>query len=157
MINRYPAGRSASALLPLLDLAQRQNGRWLSPAALAYVADFLGLSPLKVREVASFYTMFNLEPVGRYEVQVCRTTPCCLCGAEDLWKTCRAKLAVDEDGGTTRDGLFSLKEVECLGACVNAPVVQINDSYYENLTPESLTNLLDTLAATGTALPKPER
>ena len=148
---RYPHGREASAILPLLDLAQRQMGGWLSQEAMEHVADLLGILPLKAYEIASFYTMFNLSPRGRYLLQVCTTTPCGLCGAERLMKTAEDKLGI-QNKETTQDGLFTLMEVECLGACRNGPVVQVNDDYYEDLTPESFSDLLDQCAA-GTLSP----
>jgi NADH-quinone oxidoreductase E subunit len=146
VVARYPEGRQASAVLPLLDLAQRQNDGWLSREALNYVANYLEMAPIRVYEVASFYTMFHLQPVGTHLVQVCRTTPCWLRGAAALTDACKAKLGIGL-GETTADGKFSLVEVECLGACANAPMVQINDHYYEDLTPERLGDILDDLAA----------
>ena len=146
IIAKYPAGRQASALIPLLDIAQRQHDNWLPRSAMDYVGDMLEMPPIRVYEVATFYTMFNLAPVGRHFIQVCRTTPCWLRGSDGITKTCRDKLGV-ELGETTPDGKFTLKEVECLGACVNAPMVQINDDYYEDLTPESMARLIDDLAA----------
>ncbi len=143
-IAKYPEGRQASAVLPLLDLAQRQNGNWLSQAAMDYVAGLLDMPPIRVYEVASFYTMFNLKPVGEHHIQVCTTTPCWLRGSEGVVHACKKKLGI-EMGETTPDGKFTLHEVECLGACVNAPVVQINDDYHENLTPEAMEKIIDTL------------
>jgi len=131
-IAKYPPGRQASAVLALLDLAQRQSGGWLPRAAMDRVAGILDMPPIRVYEVATFYTMLNLRPVGRYHVQVCTTTPCWLSGSEAILATCATELGVAV-GGTTADGLFSLVEVECLGACVNAPVIQVNDDYYEDL------------------------
>jgi NADH-quinone oxidoreductase subunit E len=128
IIAKYPAGKQASAVLPLLDMAQRQAGGWLPRAAIAYVAELLEMPAIRAFEVASFYTMFNLEPVGKYLVQLCRTTPCWLKGGEAIALACEEKLGI-KLGETTPDGLFTLKEVECLGACVNAPVMQINDDY----------------------------
>ncbi len=144
IIARYPEGRQASAVLPLLDLAQRQNGGWLSSEAIEYVASYLNIAPIRVHEVATFYSMFNLKPVGKYFIQVCRTTPCWLHGSDELTNTCRRKLGI-EIGETSDDDMFSLVEVECLGACVNAPMVQINHDYYEDLTPESFEKVLDAL------------
>ena len=141
---KYPAGRQASAVIPLLDLAQRQNGNWLSEAAIHHVADVLDMPYIRAYEVATFYTMFNLKPVGRYHVQLCRTTPCWLRGSDDLAAVIRDRYGL-ADGGVTADGRFSLQEVECLGACVNAPVVQINDDYYEDLDAGSLAGILDAL------------
>jgi NADH-quinone oxidoreductase subunit E len=146
IVAKYPAGKQRSALLPLLDLAQRQHDNWLPRAALDYIATFLDLPAIKVYEVATFYTMFHLEPVGENFIQVCRTTPCWLRGADELTKKCESKLGI-ELGETTADGKFSLIEVECLGACVNAPMVQINDDYFEDLTPESMEKIIDDLAA----------
>jgi len=144
IIARYPEGRQASAVLPLLDLAQRQIGGWLPRAAMDHVALTLDMAPIRVYEVASFYTMFNLKPVGRYLVQVCRTTPCWLRGADKLTEACQRKLEIGLKE-TTPDGQFTLVEVECLGACANAPVVQINDDYYEDLDPASLEKVLTAL------------
>jgi NADH dehydrogenase (ubiquinone) flavoprotein 2 len=142
---KYPPGRQSSAVLALLDLAQRQNGGWLPRAAMDHVAGLLDMAPIRVYEVATFYTMFNLKPVGQYHLQVCRTTPCWLRGADDLTETCKKKLGIGLKGRTA-DGKFSLIEVECLGACVNAPVVQINDDFYEDIDPQKLEALLDALA-----------
>jgi NADH-quinone oxidoreductase subunit E len=144
-IGKYPPGRQASAVLALLDLAQRQHGGWLPRAAMDHVAGILDMAPIRVYEVATFYTMFNLKPVGRYHLQVCRTTPCWLRGADELTETCKRKLGIGLKGRTA-DGKFSLIEVECLGGCVNAPVVQINDDFYEDLDPKKLEALLDALA-----------
>ena len=146
IVARYPEGRQASATIALLDIAQRQNGGWLSGEAIEYVAGYLDVAPIRVHEVATFYSMFNLKPVGKYFIQVCRTTPCWLCGSDDLTNLCRDKLGIGK-GETTEDGLFTLVEVECLGACANAPMVQINDDYYEDLTAERLSEILDALAA----------
>lgn len=148
IISKYPEGRQRSAILPLLDLAQRQNGGWLSQKAIEYIADMLEIAHIRALEVASFYTMFNLKPLGKYHVQVCGTTPCWLRGADDIMKTCSKKLGI-EKGQTTKDGLFTLSEVECLGACVDAPVVQINDDYFENLTSEKIEQILDNLIKKG--------
>jgi NADH-quinone oxidoreductase E subunit len=143
-IAKYPSGRQASAVLPVLDLAQRQNGGWLSQSAIETVAQRLGMPVIRVQEVASFYSMFNLKPVGHYHVQVCGTTPCWLMGAEALRDVLTQHLGIAE-GDVTADGQFSLAEVECLGACISAPAVQINDDYYENLTPETLVDVLQKL------------
>lgn len=155
LIARYPEGRQASAVLGLLDLAQRQNGGWLPRAAIEYVAEMLEMAPIRVYEVASFYTMFHLKPVGRHLVQVCRTTPCWLCGAADLTRACRERLGVGL-GETSADGLFTLVEVECLGACANAPMAQIDDDYYEDLTPARMVEIIDALAAGRTVEPGPQ-
>ena len=146
VIARYPEGRQNSAVIALLDLAQRQNDGWLSTPAIEYVANYLGMAPIRVHEVASFYSMFNLKPVGKHLIQVCRTTPCWLRGSDDLTKTCLSKLGVGMKENT-EDGLFTVMEVECLGACANAPMVQINDDYYEDLTAPRLAEVLDGLAA----------
>lgn len=148
ILEKYPAARRQSAMLPLLDLAQRQNGGWLSMPALEAVANVLGVGVLKVWEVASFYTMFHLNPVGKYHVQVCGTTPCMLRGAESVKAACHAYLGVG-DKAITLDGLFSMEEVECLGACVNAPVVQINDALFEDLDEVSMMHLLKTCREKG--------
>lgn len=144
IIAKYPNGYQASAVLPLLDLAQRQNGGWVSREAMQYVAELLDMAPIRVYEVGTFYTMLNLEPVGKYLVQLCRTTPCWLCGCGDIRAACEQTLGIHV-GETTADGLFSLVEVECLGACVNAPVVQINDDYYEDLDANGIKAILDAL------------
>ncbi|MET0154591.1 MAG: NADH-quinone oxidoreductase subunit NuoE [Rickettsiales bacterium] len=143
---RYPEERRLSAMLPALDLAQRQHGGWLSLEALDYVAEFLRVPAIRVYEVATFYSMFNVQPVGKYFVQVCRTTPCWLRGSDAITHACKSHLGI-ELGDTTDDRLFTVVEVECLGACVNAPMVQINDDYYEDLTPESMRGLLDDIRA----------
>ena len=143
-IAKYPDGRQASAVMPLLDLAQRQNGGWISREAMAYIAEMLEMAEIRVYEVATFYTMYNLEPVGKYLVQLCRTTPCWLRGANDLLAVCKEELGVGT-GRTTEDGLFTLIEVECLGACVNAPMVQINDDYFEDLTAAQMREILSML------------
>ena len=143
-IAKYPEGRQQSAVMPLLDIAQRQNGGWLSQASLEYVADYLSIPSIRVYEVATFYAMYNLKPVGKHHLQLCRTTPCWLRGADDISDAIKGHLNV-ETGGTTEDGEFTLSEVECLGACVNAPMVQINDDFYEDLTPENITKILDAL------------
>lgn len=141
IVSRYPQGRQQSAVLPLLDLAQRQEG-WVSVAAMDMIAGLLEMPAIRVYEVATFYTMFNLEPVGTFLVQVCTTTPCMLRGSDDIVAACRRRLGIGFDE-TTADGKFTLKEVECLGACVNAPVVQINDDYYEDLDAEKTVAILD--------------
>lgn len=145
-IAKYPAGRQASAVLPLLDLAQRQAGGWVPKAAMDHIASILGMAPIRVYEVASFYTMFNLAPVGKYLVQVCTTTPCWLRGSDDVMKACKNKLGIGRDE-STEDGMFTVMEVECLGACANAPMIQINDDFYEDLTGELTEKLLGDLQA----------
>jgi NADH-quinone oxidoreductase subunit E len=139
-IKKYPQGREASAVLPLMWRAQEQCGGWLPEPALRAIADMLNMAYIRVYEIATFYTMFNLAPVGRYYVQLCGTTPCWLRGAEALKDTCRK--IIGAPGHVTNDGTFSWVEVECLGACVNAPMVQINKDYYEDLTPESFETIL---------------
>jgi NADH-quinone oxidoreductase subunit E len=153
-IKKYPEGRQASAVLPILWRAQEQMGGWLPEPALRYVADLLGLAYIRLYEIATFYTMFNLAPVGRHYVQVCHTTPCWLRGADAIKETCRRLIGAP--GHVTSDGLFSWTEVECLGACVNAPVAQINKDYYEDLTPESLEDVLEGLAAGRPVAPGPQ-
>lgn len=145
IIAKYPEGKQASAVVPVLELAQRQNGGWLSRAAMDYVACLLDMPPVRVYEIATFYTMFNLTPVGKHHIQVCRTTPCWLCGSDKIVQACHNKLGI-KPGETTADGQFTLSEVECLGACSCAPVVQINDDVYENMTPEELADTLKALA-----------
>jgi len=141
-IKKYPEGRQWAAVLPLLWRAQEQHG-WLPEPAIRYVADLLEMQYIRAYEIATFYTMFNLSPVGKYHVQLCGTTPCMLRGADDLKAVCRDRIG--EVGEVTPDGLFSWVEVECLGACVNAPMVQINADYYEDLTPDSFAQILDSL------------
>lgn len=143
---KYPEGRQASAVIACLDLAQRQAGGWLPTVAMDHVASVLDMAPIRVYEVATFYTMFNLKPVGDFFIQVCRTTPCWLRGSDALTDACKKKLGVGI-GEVSADGKFSVVEVECLGACVNAPMVQINDDYYEDLTPDLMESLIDRLAA----------
>jgi NADH dehydrogenase (ubiquinone) flavoprotein 2 len=145
LIARYPAGRQQSAVMGLLWLAQRQCGGWLPRAAMEHVAETLGMAPIRVYEVATFYTMYNLKPVGQHHIQLCRTTPCWLRGADALRETCEKKLGIGLKE-VTPDGKFSLVEVECLGACVNAPMLQINDDFYEDLDPQRLEAVLDALA-----------
>jgi NADH-quinone oxidoreductase subunit E len=151
---KYPPGRQQSAIIPLLWKAQEQSGGWLPEAAIRYVADYLGLAHIRALEVATFYTMFNLEPVGKFHVQLCGTTPCRLRGADDLEKICRERIG--EQGHVTKDGKFSWVEVECLGACVNAPMAQINYDYYEDLAAESFNKILDGLAAGKKVKPGPQ-
>jgi NADH-quinone oxidoreductase subunit E len=160
IIARYPPGRQLSASIPLLDLAQRQVGAetntqgWLPIPVMEFVAKALDTSYIRILEVATFYTMFNLAPVGRFHVQVCGTTPCMLRGSNDVFTAC-AKRGLKK-GHTTDDGLFTLTEVECLGACANAPMVQINDDNYEDLTEESMGAILDALANGQTPRPGPQ-
>ena len=144
IIVRYPPGRQASAVMPLLDLAQRQASGWLPRAAMDHVAGILDMAPIRVYEVATFYTMYNLEPVGEHVVQVCTTTPCALRDCATVVDACRDELGI-EFGQTTEDGKFTLFEVECLGACVNAPMMQIGDEYYEDLDEASTKAILQAL------------
>ena len=142
-IAKYPEGRQASAVLPLLWQAQKQGGGWLSEPAIRCVADMLDMPYMRALEVATFYSMFNLSPVGKYFVQLCGTTPCWLRGADDLKAVCRRQIG--EPGDISEDGKLSWIEVECLGACVNAPMVQINDDFYEDLTADTFERLLEDL------------
>lgn len=144
VIAKYPAGRQASAVIPLLDLAQRQNGGWLPRVAVPYIAEMLDMAEIRVWEVVTFYTMFNLHPVGPHHIQICTTTPCWLRGSDEIVATCERVLGV-KLGQTTADGLFTLNEAECLGACVNAPVLQIGDHYYEDLDAASVERLIEAL------------
>lgn len=142
ILAKYPTNYKRAAVIPLLDLAQRQNGGWLPLTAMQKVAQITEVAPVRVYEVASFYTMFNRNPVGKYFLQLCGTTPCMICGAQDIKNTIMNHLGIKE-GETTKDGLFTLLEVECLGACANAPMIQVNDDYYECLTPETTIALLE--------------
>ncbi len=151
-IARYPESREQSAVMPILDLAQRQNGGWLSGAAIAHVADLLAMPRIRVLEIASFYSMYHQKPVGKHVVGVCTTTPCWLRGATEILDTCRETLGI-EVGETTEDGLFTLIEVECLGACCNAPMLQINGDYYEDLNGDGTARILAALRRGET--PKP--
>jgi NADH-quinone oxidoreductase subunit E len=144
-IAKYPAGRQASAVIPLLWKAQAQHNYWLPQRAIEKVAEMLGMPYIRVLEIATFYSMFNLEPVGQYFIQMCGTTPCMLRGSNDIKAVLEKR--VGEQRHVTADGKFAWLEVECLGACCNAPMVQINDDYYEDLTPENFNKLLDDLAA----------
>ena len=145
-VAKYPSDRSKSAVMELLYIAQEQNQNWISQDAICYIADFLKMPVVKVLEIATFYTMYNLKPVGKYVLQVCGTTPCELSGSNILFDVCYSKLGI-RNGETSKDGLFTLHEVECLGACANAPLLQINNQlYYENLTKDAFEALLDELA-----------
>jgi NADH-quinone oxidoreductase subunit E len=160
IIARYPEGRQQSATLPLLDLAQRQVGEetrtqgWLPMPVIEYVAAYLDLPPVRLLEVATFYSMYNLVPVGRFHVQVCGTTPCMLAGSDDVFAACQARGM--KKGHTTGDGMWTLTEVECLGACTNAPMVQINDDNFEDLTQEIMSAVLDALARGEKPKPGPQ-
>ena len=149
ILGRYPPGRQHSAIIPLLHLAQYQVGAqtghaWLPVPVIEYVAKAIDMPYIRAYEVATFYTMFNLKPVGRFHVQVCGTTPCMLRGSDDVMRACKDKGL--KKGAMTEDGLFTLSEVECLGACANAPMVQINDDNYEDLTYERTIEILEALA-----------
>jgi NADH-quinone oxidoreductase subunit E len=153
-IAKYPEGRQASAVISLLWRAQEQSGGWLPQKAMEHVAGLLGMARIRVLEVATFYTMFNLAPVGQFHVQLCGTTPCMLRGSEALKEICKRRIG--EELHVTADGKFSWIEVECLGACVNAPMAQINYDYYEDLTPAGFAKILDELAAGHTPKPGPQ-
>lgn len=153
-IAKYPKGRQASAIIPLLWQAQKQSGGWLPEPAIRYVAEFLDMPHMRAMEVATFYTMFNLEPVGEHFVQLCGTTPCWLRGADNLKDVCRK--VIGEQNTVTEDGKLSWLEVECLGACVNAPMVQINDDFYEDLTAEWFEKILLDLKRGDTVIPGPQ-
>lgn len=156
LIDRYPAGRQASAVIPLLWRAQEQNEGWVSEPAIRYIADLLDMPHIRVLEVATFYTMFQLQPVGKKaHIQVCGTTPCQLRGSEDLIKICKSRIAKHMHE-ISEDGMFSWEEVECLGACVNAPMVQIFKDTYEDLTPDSFNKLIDDIAAGNEVTPGPQ-
>jgi NADH-quinone oxidoreductase subunit E len=142
---KYPPGRQASAVIALLWRAQAQNDYWLPRPAIEKIAEMLDMPFIRVLEVATFYTMFNLSPVGKFHVQLCGTTPCMLRGSDDIKKICKSRIG--DERHVTADGKFSWIEVECLGACCNAPMVQINDDYYEDLTSENFTKLLNDLGA----------
>ena len=145
-IAKYPANRHFSAVMPLLDIAQRQNGGWLSTECIEYVGDYLNMPYIRVQEVATFYEQFHTEKVGENVVWVCRTTPCWLRGSDNILDACKKHMNV-EVGETTSDGKFTLKEMECLGACVNAPILWVNDDYYEDITPAETTKILKELKA----------
>jgi NADH-quinone oxidoreductase subunit E len=153
-IAKYPEGRQQSAVIPLLWRAQEQAGGWLPQKAIEHVAQVLGMANIRVLEVATFYTMFNLAPVGKFHVQMCGTTPCRLRGADALLDICNRRIGHQYE--VTADGKFSWVEVECLGACVNAPMAQINFDYYEDLTPETFEKILDEMAAGRTPKPGPQ-
>eukprot|EP00834_Sanchytrium_tribonematis_P006696 NODE_517_length_6557_cov_0.431558.p5 type:complete len:193 gc:universal NODE_517_length_6557_cov_0.431558:5615-6193(+) len=140
IIKQYPQNYEKGAMIPLLDLAQRQNG-FLSIGCMNHVAEILQVPPMRAYEVASFYTMFNREPIGKFHIQVCTTTPCELCGSTDIVNTIKEELKINV-GETTEDGLFTLSEVECAGACVNAPVMAINDDYFEDLNKSTTLEIL---------------
>jgi NADH-quinone oxidoreductase subunit E len=156
-IARYPAGKQASAVMALLDIVQRQMGRqtgsaWVPRVAMDVVAKRLEMAPVRVYEVATFYLMYNTKPVGKYHLQVCTTTPCWLRGSDEIVTACKKVSGIKDFGQSSEDGLFTMTEVECLGACVNAPILQINDDYYEDLDGEKTEALLEKLKA-GAPLP----
>ena len=147
ILAKYPKNRQKSATLPLLQLAQKQNNGWLSTEAMEYVANFISVPFMLIYEVASFYTMFNLKPVGKYHIQVCGTTPCWLRGAHDIMKSFEED-AKTKQGETSDDDLFTISQVECLGACRNAPVAQINDDFYEDLDSKKVRAIITSLKKT---------
>jgi NADH-quinone oxidoreductase subunit E len=153
-IAKYPEGRQAAAVIPLLWRAQEQHQGWLPEPAIRMVAELLSMPYIRVYEIATFYTMFNLSPVGKYFIQLCGTTPCMLRGSEELKAICRKIIGPEKK--VTADGLFSWMEVECLGACVNAPMVQINKDYFEDLSPDIFTSLLQKLKAGVAVKPGPQ-
>ena len=153
-LTKYPAGRQQSAVIALLWRAQEQAGGWLPQKAIEHVAEFLGMAKIRALEVATFYAMFNLAPVGEFHVQLCGTTPCVLRGADKLIELCHERIGEQQE--VSADGKLSWIEVECLGACVNAPVAQINYDYYEDLSPDSLRGILDNLAAGKEVRPGPQ-
>jgi len=155
IVARYPVGKQQSAVMPLLMLAQKQNENYLSKPAMDYVAQMLSMAPVRVYEVASFYTMYNLQPVGKYMIEICTTTPCWLRGSDAIVAACEKKLGI-KVGQTTADGQFTLKEAECLGACVNAPMCQVGEHYYEDLAPESMASIIDQLALGQQPKPGPQ-
>ena len=153
-IAKYPEGRQQSAVMPLLDLAQRQHG-WVTRAAVGYIAGMLGMAEIRVWEVVSFYTMYRTKPGSRYNIEVCTTTPCWLRGSDDVVSACKSKLGIGV-GETTEDGMFSLHEAECLGACVNAPMIAIGDDYYEDLDGPRIEAILDAIARGDAPKPGPQ-
>lgn len=155
IIARYPAGKQASAVMPLLALAQDQHAGWLPRVAMDVIAAMLDMAPVRVYEVASFYTMYNLAPVGKHVLEVCTTTPCWLRGSDEVMSACKKRLGINV-GETTSDGAFTLREVECLGACVNAPMMQVGKHFYEDLNAENTVALIDTLAKGQQPKPGPQ-
>ena len=146
ILAKYPKGRQASAVMPLLDLAQRQHNNWIPMKAIELIAQKLDMAEIRVLEVATFYTMFNLKPVGKYFLQACTTTPCWLRGSDEMMRAIKDRYDISS-GQTSACGRFSLLEVECLGACVNAPILQVNDDFYEDLDYQTTNQLLDSLEA----------
>lgn len=151
LIKKYPEGKQKSALLPLLHLAQAEFGGWISPEAMDYVASILNIQPIEVYEVATFYTMYNLKPVGKCVLEVCRTGPCQLRGSDDIIEHLERRLGI-KDGETTKDSMFTLKTVECLASCGTAPMMQVGENYHENLTNEKVDQLLEEFRSKGEIL-----
>ena len=156
ILAKYPEGKQQSAVMALLYIAQKQNNNWIPLAAMKYIAKFLDMPYIKVYEVATFYTMYNLAPVGKYFIQVCTTTPCLIRGADKIVELCKNKISKEENT-LSENKLCSWLEVECLGACVNAPMIQINDDYYEDLDEKSTSEILDSLMADKPLKPKSYR
>ena len=154
-IAKYPKERKQSAVLAALDIAQRQCGGWLPQTAIEAVAETLDMPKIRTLEVATFYSMFNLEPVGQHVIQICTTTPCWLRGSSEVTVACERHLKI-KLGQTTSDEKFTLREVECLGACVNAPMMQIDDNYFEDLTPEGVVSILDAFSRGESPRPGPQ-
>ena len=152
IVSKYPEGKQQSAVMALLYIAQKQNDNWIPLAAMKYIAKFLDMPYIKVYEVATFYSMYNLSPVGKYFFQICTTTPCMLRGAYDLVKVCKNKIS-EKENVLSDDGKISWMEVECLGACVNAPMMQVNDDYYEDLNDKKLEEIIETIYQN--KIPKP--
>ena len=152
IVSNYPNGKQQSAVMALLYIAQRQNDNWIPLQAMKYIAKFLDMPYIKVYEVATFYSMYNLSPVGKYFFQICTTTPCMLRGAYDLVKVCKNKIS-EKENVLSDDGKISWMEVECLGACVNAPMMQVNDDYYEDLNDKKLEEIIETIYQN--KIPKP--
>ena len=148
LMKRYPEGKQKSAVIPILHLAQAEFDGWLSPEVMTYVASIIRIQPIEVFEVASFYSMFNLKPVGKCNLEICRTSSCWLLGAEDVVRHIEKRLGIKE-GETTPDGMFTIKTVECLGSCGTAPMMQVGADYYENLTLEKVDQLLDRMKREG--------
>ena len=140
----YPKNFKESSIMPLLSIAQNQNNGWLPKKAIEYVSDFLEIPEIKVLEIATFYSMYNLSPVGKFHIEVCTTSPCMLRGSDEILSFCEKKLTIQE-GGISKDKMFSLSRVECLGACVNAPIIKINKNYYEDLDLNSTDKLINNL------------
>ncbi len=144
IIKKYPKGKEKSAIMPLLYLVQAQNNNWIPRSAMDHIAEILGVPNMNVYEIANFYTMYNTEPIGKYLIQICKTTPCWLCGSDEIIRACKEELKIDI-GETSEDGLFTLVEVECLGACTVSPMCQINDDYYEKLNYEKMVQIIKEL------------